>query len=337
MIIAHSPFGSANDEEIKRTSRILEMVLMIASAPERFSRKMLADRFEISERMVTKDLTVIRHGLKLDLCHSSQGYYFSKPPAIPALRFTFPEALSLLNAVQAAQQFSGVASGDLAAAIARLEALFPAEFTPLLRQINTPASVTAQGQHRHQMLMLLNRALLLRRKVEITYETASRGGDVTQRTVRPYAVMPYDRSWQMIAYCEFRQAVVMFKLDRIHQATVLTSGYEIPTTFDLNEYMGNTWGALRVPGGVAEDICLHFDTEAGRWVAEERWHASQEVERLPDGSLIFRVRTVVTDEFVKWVLRYGSQVVVLAPESLREAVRAEHLRAAALYASDGKE
>lgn len=72
-MLPDSPFGTSNDEEIKRTSRILEMVLMIASAPERFSRKMLAERFDISERMVTKDLTVIRHGLKLDLQRSANG------------------------------------------------------------------------------------------------------------------------------------------------------------------------------------------------------------------------------------------------------------------------
>ena len=51
-------------EETKRTSRILEIVQIIATAPRRYLRRHLAHRFEVSERMIQKDLDVIRHGLK---------------------------------------------------------------------------------------------------------------------------------------------------------------------------------------------------------------------------------------------------------------------------------
>lgn len=323
--------GTTNEEELKRTSRILEMVLMIATAPERFSRKALAERFEIGERMITKDLTIIRHGLKLDLQRSQDGYYFGDTPNLPALQYSFPEALALLSAVQAAQQMAVAGNPDLAAAVARLRSLFPAEFAPLLQQVCKPTPVTAHGLHRQQMLMLLNRALLAQSKVNMIYETASRNGDVSERVVRPYAIMPYVRSWQLVAYCERRNAVLMFKLDRIQQASILTDHYQIPESFTLDSYMGGTWGAIRSDGGAAEDVQLHFDAQAGRWVAEEDWHPTQQVDHLENGSMLFRVNIVITPEFVKWVLYYGSQVKVIEPAHLRETVYAEHLRAAHLY------
>ena len=323
--------GVTLDEETKRTARVLQMLLLIASSPERYTRKLLADRFEIGERMVTKDLSIIRHGLRLDLRRSPDGYFFGETPSLPALQYSFAEALALLTAVQAAQQAPGVVGPDLAAAIARLEALFPSEFLPLLRRASAPAQPSEQGHHRRQMLTYLLRALAGLQKVEIVYETASRGGDVRTRVVRPYAVMAYVRSWQLVAYCEWRQAVLMFKVDRIQQARILPVGYAIPEEFSLAGYMGSTWGVLRVEGGREEDVQLLFDVEAGRWVAEEEWHPSQRVEHLEDGRMLFQVRVVVTDELVKWILRYGRQVKVLEPANLAERVRAEHWAAAVQY------
>jgi predicted DNA-binding transcriptional regulator YafY len=322
------------DEEIKRTSRVLQMLLLIASSPERYTRKQLADKFEIGERMVTKDLSILRHGLRLDLRRTPDGYYFAQTPSLPALVYSFSEALALLTAVQTAQQIPGMASPDLAAAVARLEALFPPEFLPLLRRAASGSDQAVASQHSHHrqaMLNLLLRALVNQQKVEIIYETASRGGDVTQRVVRPYALMPYVRSWQLVAYCERRQAVLMFKVDRIQQARITASSYAIPESFNLHDYMGNTWGALRLPGGQEEEVQLLFNAEAGRWVAEEDWHPSQRVEHLEDGRVLFQVRVVITSEFVKWVLRYGSMVKVVEPSHLAETVRQEHRAAAAQY------
>jgi predicted DNA-binding transcriptional regulator YafY len=318
-------------EETKRTSRVLEIVQAIATAPQRYLRRDLAQRFEVSERMIQKDLEVIRHGLKLPLLHSPEGYYFEEVPRLPALQYTFAEALALLLAVQAARQVSGVGSVELAAAVARLEALFPPEFIPLLRQAVGQPVITAQREHRQQMLMLLNRALVEGRKVRMVYETRSRGGKVSERVVRPYHIMPYVRSWQLIAYCERREAVRMFKVDRIREATLLDGRYSVPADFDLDAYMGMGWGLMRGKAKEPVDVVLHFGPEAGRWVAEEYWHPSQQAEGQPDGSMLFKLHVAVTPEFVNWLLYYGSRVEVLEPPGLRERVAEEHREAAEVY------
>jgi len=322
-------------EELKRTSRILEIVLIIASAPRRYGRKYLAERFAISERMITKDLDVIKHGLKLRLERTNEGYYFEETPNLPALQYGFPEALALLTAVQTAQQITGVGSAELAAAVARLEALFPAEFVPLLRQVRKPLPMTAQREHRQQMLSLLNWALLYHNKIRIIYETRSREGAISERVVHPYTIMPYVRSWQLIAYCENRQDVIMFKIDRIHEAMILPeTRYAVSPDFDPEEYMGNRWGIMRVDGAV-EEVVLHFDPEVGRRVSEESWHKSQTTEILPDDSVIFRLHMIITPEFVSWLLYYGSGLEVMAPAWLRERVAEEHRKAAMKYEENG--
>ncbi|HIE12869.1 MAG TPA: WYL domain-containing protein, partial [Desulfotomaculum sp.] len=196
--------GQGRLEETKRVSRILALLQLITASPRRYSRRDLSARFEVSERMIQKDLEVIRHGLRLPLGRTREGYYFEKTPSLSPLQFNFAEALSLLLAIQAARQVSGIGSPELSAALARLETLLPREVVSLLRQAANPPALREQRQHRQQMLMLLNQALIEGRKVRIRYATHSRGGEINDRVVRPYHVMPYVRSWHLIAYCEWR-------------------------------------------------------------------------------------------------------------------------------------
>lgn len=325
-------FGAGQElEELKRTARILEMVQMIAVSPRRYRRKDFADRFEISVRMVGKDIDVIRHALRLPLIPSSQGYYFEEIPHLPAVQYTIPEALAVLLAVQAAQQISGVSSPELAAAVARLESLFPPAFTPLLRRLVTRPPATAQGKHRHQMLILLNRALGEERKVRMIYRSRSSGGKSNERIVHPYHIMPYVRSWMLIAYCEKRDNVLMFKVDRIDEASLLDESYRIDPAFNPDTYMGDTWGALRGESFEPEEVVLIFNADTGSRVIEEDWHPSQQDRTLADGRIEFTLRIGITPEFVSWLMYYGRHVEVIEPESLRVAILEAHTEAIHVY------
>lgn len=103
-------------EETKRISRIVDITHRIAVNPRRYLRRDLAQEFEVSERMIQKDLEIIRHGLRLPLEHTSQGYFFEHPPQLPALCLSFAESLALLLAIRTARQVSGIGSVDLDAA-----------------------------------------------------------------------------------------------------------------------------------------------------------------------------------------------------------------------------
>jgi predicted DNA-binding transcriptional regulator YafY len=320
--------ASGRFEETKRIGRVIEIIRMIALNPARYLRRDLAERFEVSERMIQKDLEIIRHGLRFELLHDPGGYSFERVPSLPALHFTLGEALSLLLAVQAAWQVPGIGSLDLAASVARLKALFPPEFVPLLDRVTCRPRVSARGEHRQEMLSLFNHALAHRCKVRIVYETRSRGGEVGERVINPYHIKLHVRSWHVIAWCGNRQSVRTFKVDRIREASLLDERYTIPKDFNLEDYLGDAWGIMSTDGREPVEVSLIFEPEAGHWVAEEYWHPSQTSEEQPDGSILFRLKIVPTPEFVNWLLYYGSRVKILEPEFLRRQVAEEHAKAA---------
>jgi len=323
--------GQGRDNTIRRTARVLEIIQQIATRPHYWSRRTLADYHEIGERMIQKDLEIIRYRLGLSLQHEDGTYYFERLPQLPVATYSFSEALALLAAARAAQAIPGINSAELAAAIARLESLFPAGMGRLLRDALEKLPRRAVRAHRQEMLTLLHRALAERRQVRIRYVTASRGGEVKERVVEPYHIMPYGRSWHLIAYDHLRQEVLQFKIDRVQEAELLETTYTIPADFDIDTYLGDAWGLMRGAAREPERVVLLFEPEAGRWVAEEIWHKSQISEMLPDGRVLVKFYVGITPEMVNWLLYYGNRVQVLEPEWLREQVVEEHRRAAGIY------
>jgi len=324
------------DNTIRRTARVLEIIQQIAVAPHYWSRRTLARHHEIGERMIQKDLELIRYRLGLSLRHEDGTYYFERLPQLPTTIYTFTEALTLLAASRAAQAIPGINSAELAAAIARLESLFPPEISRLAREATDTLPRRAVKAHRQAMLTLLHRALAERRQVRIAYATGSRAGKSSERVVESYHIMAYGRSWHLIAYDHRRQEVLQFKVDRVQEAEILDTTYAVPPEFDLDAYLGDAWGLMRGAAGPAERVELLFEPEAGRWVAEEHWHKSQQSETLPDGRVRVTFQVGITPEMVSWLLYYGARVQVLTPAWLRERVAEEHRRAAEGYESLGQ-
>lgn len=315
------------DDQIRRTARVLEIIQQIAVAPGHWSRKTLAEHHEIGERMIQKDLTLIRYKLGLNIEHDDGCYSFVRLPHLPTLTYSFNEALALISAIRAAQTVPGINSADLAAAVARLESIFPSELRSVLREATDQLPIQATRAGRHTMLTLLHRALVEQRQVMMRYLTGSRDGEINERMVEPYHIMPYMRSWHLVAYDHRRAAVLDFKLDRILEAQLLDTAYIISADFDIDDYLGDNWGIMRDAGPPAEPVVLLFAPEAGRWVAEERWHKSQQTEALPDGRVRVEYFVSATPEMVRWLMYYGADVWVERPGWLRERLGEGHRRA----------
>ncbi len=166
----------------------------------------------------------------------------------------------------------------------------------------------AERAHRQEMLALLHRAWLERRQINIAYCTGSRAGETSERVVEPYHILPYGRSWQMIAFDHLRCEIRQFKVDRVQSAELLKPGYRIPPDFDVERYLGSGWGMMRGMAGEPERVSLLFEPEAGRWVSEESWHPSQKSETLPDGRVRMEFHCGITPEMEGWLLYYGAGV-----------------------------
>ena len=167
-------------------------------------------------------------------------------------------------------------------------------------------------------------ALLERQRLKLNYH--SRGTDrISTRQVSPQRLIYYRGNWYLAVFCHSRNGLRILALERMSDIVPEATPCHEVGDEELRAHLNASFGIFT--GSPTEQAVLHFSREAARWVAEERWHPEQQSQTLADGSFELRLPYSDQRELLMEILRYGPEVRVIAPQSLREAVR-ERLRLA---------
>lgn len=168
---------------------------------------------------------------------------------------------------------------------------------------------------------IVARAVLEGRVLDVAYHGRERD-QMTQRRIHPRQLWHYRDNWYLVAWCEQAQDLRTFSLDRIQAAQI---GGDAPPADEgaLDAYLASSFGIFTGPPTAW--AVLRFSPRMARWVADEHWHPQQAGQWLGD---CYELHIPYSDprELMMDILKYGPEVEVLAPETLRQAV-AERLRA----------
>lgn len=180
-------------------------------------------------------------------------------------------------------------------------------------------------------LEVLMRAWADRRMVRLRYRAPSR--ELTEREVAPYfiEVARSEPGAYVIGFDRLRGAIRTFKIERVERADLLDESYEVPDDFDPYAFLAQAWGVMD-EGAV--EVHLRFNSLAAARVRESMWHRSQRLFERDDGGCDLWMTIGGTREVLPWVLGWGADVEVLAPQELRADVAAHGARMAALYGAD---
>lgn len=174
-------------------------------------------------------------------------------------------------------------------------------------------------------------ATLAGRRMEIRYLARS-SGQISARQVSPQRLVRYRDNWYLDAWCHLRGALRSFAIDAIEAVQTTDDSAQDISQAELNAYFGASYGIFAGPA--PQRAVLRFAASRARWVAAERWHPAQFGRWLDDGRYELMLPFGDPRELILDILRYGPEVEVLEPASLRADV-ADRLRAAAaLYAGD---
>ena len=178
-----------------------------------------------------------------------------------------------------------------------------------------------------QTYQVLAEAMEGRRIVDMKYYSAGRNV-TTRRKIEPYHLRLVDGAWYCIGFCQERQEVRTFAMDRILSLAITDEEFEIPETFSIEEYLGDSWVIER---GTPRRISIEFDSSQVPYLREKQWHHSQEINTLSDGGFRMTVTTGSLGEIMRWVLSLGSHAKVIEPEDLRQQIAEELDRARRNY------
>lgn len=239
------------------------------------------------------------------------------------VRLVLQEALALLLALKP------LAAGDhpFSDAVRALRAKILGALDPESKRVLGRVERTIQGPGRatSSRISELREGMARCREVRIVYWSAHRAA-TTERVIRPYGMAEHDGEWYVIAHDSARDDVVSFRVDRIRQAELLESEYEVPLDFDVRAWNRDR-DFVPAPGRVVAKV--RFTGDAVRWAREEL--PPKDVRPQPDGSLLADVKVASEVWFLSWFLQFGRGAEVLQPPELREAVRATCRKILAYY------
>jgi predicted DNA-binding transcriptional regulator YafY len=177
-------------------------------------------------------------------------------------------------------------------------------------------------------LPMIHAALADRRTIRVRYYSASRDSEDV-REVDPYHLTFFNGGLYVVGLCHLRRALRIFAVERMRTVALLRSRFDIPADFDAAKYLDGAWGIIR---GDLVHVRVVFARSVAPYIRERLWHPSQRLRDLEDGRLELTLHVADTQEVRRWILGYGAQAEVLAPESLRETLRIEAAAVAAKLA-----
>ncbi len=328
------------DRADSKAQRLLQIEQLLWAHPEGLSRAELARRLGVHRSTITR---------YINAGHLPPGVYededdhgrlkISRDADLTRTAFSLHEVMAihlatrlLASRTDRRNPHAASALRKLGNALRRLDSNISRH---LLRSADAMDSVQRPQDRTYlHVLEVLTEAWATGRKARITHQLPD--GRTYECLLGPYVIEPYavGQTAHVIGWREFADepggALRTLKIERIRAAALTAEPYAIPEDFDPDELLREAWG-IWCDDEPPTTVVLCFQPRVAMRVRESRWHASQQLEPLADGCLLFRVDVDEPLEMVPWIRGWGADVEVLAPADLRLALADEARRLAARY------
>jgi predicted DNA-binding transcriptional regulator YafY len=249
---------------------------------------------------------------------------------LPGLWFTPTEAQALLTLEHLVESLEPALLGAHVKPLkARLAALLSAGDRSV-DEVRKRIRVIPFGARRHQPkhFELIASAVIARQRLDLEYYNRMKD-EATRRQVSPQRLVHYRNNWYLDGWCHLRDDLRSFSLDAIREVSVVPGKVrDVPDT-QLDETLAASYGIFS--GRKVQWATLRFTAERGRYVSLEEWHPKQRARWEKDGRYVLEVPYSSEKELVMDLLKFGPEVEVVAPESLRASVCSLAERTAQVY------
>ncbi|MCL6518206.1 MAG: WYL domain-containing protein [Armatimonadetes bacterium] len=298
-------------------ARLIKTLQLIEKEPWKWNVEALEVEFGVGRATVERDIRILR---QWGTIQRKNGYFALKEMKFLPTSFTPSEALALVLAGNFASEQIGMPQADaIQTALRKVNATLLDQVESSIKKMRKRISVGVNliRECNSEVLNTISRAISSHNPIEIKYY-AAHSGETTKRKVDPYGLTFRFGAWYLIGFCHLRGDIRTFGVDRIRSIHVLKDHFRYPTNFDLEEYLSHGWQLQA--DAEPEKIILRFSPKITRWISGCRFHPHQKITKEPDGSILFEVTVAGVDEIKHWVLSFGDNVEVLAPQSLRASI-----------------
>jgi len=294
------------------------------------------DVLGMSRASVKRDLEYMRSRFNapIDYNRELNGYYFGTPRSgpryeLPGLWFSAAEAYALLSMQALLSELQpGLLEPQVKPLQERLYAILGGE--SIARIIDSRIRIFKPERRQSEPAHFSTIAAALLKRARLWIRHYNRKEDrTTEREISPQRLVHYRDNWYVDAYCHVREDLRSFAVDAIRDVELRDArAKEIPKA-ELDEHLASGYGIFA--GRKVEWATLKFTPEAARWVSAQSWHPKQRARVEKDGSYVLEIPYAEDRELLMELLKFGADVEVLEPGSLRKRVAGTLEQAAGRY------
>jgi len=297
--------------------------------------KLLAEKFEISQKTAQRDIEFMRDriGAPLEYSHADRGYYYTdKGYELPPIWLNENELVAFILAKRLATAIPDRNLKDsLNKFINKLSSRLSDKVGFNLDDIQDKISLKNIEYYTvdESLFRKVVNALFTKRSLAIQYYSPHKD-ERTNRKIIPLHLLDYMGNWHLISFCKLKKGLRNFALSRIEECNYIDEKISLPTDLPpIKTYIRKTFGIFH--GGQNQDVSLKFSPKASRAVKEQIWHKNQKIKELKDGSIILNVPVAYFTEIKREILKYGAEVEVLKPLRLKKEIIEEIKKMKKIY------
>ncbi|MBS3783837.1 MAG: YafY family transcriptional regulator [Anaerolineae bacterium] len=317
-------------------SRLITLIMLLQRKPKQKAAD-LVEQLGVSVRTVHRYIDQLNEmGIPV---YSERGPYggFSlvRGYKMPPLVFTPQEAVAVYLGTSLVEEIWGSLYADAARGVtAKLDNVLPDEQRQEVAWARRTLVVTGMQRTDHTSLgpalEKLRQAARQRRRVTMVYHSRNRP-EPLERDVEPYALVHRWGWWYVIGHCCLRDALRVFRVDRIQELALRRDTYDVPEDFDVHQYLAEAeWFPPRF------EVRMRFSPQAAL-DAQEEGRSWDTMEERPDGSLVVTFGATDLAWAARVALWYGPDVEVLEPVELRQRMKELATAIAARYRESKKD
>ena len=167
-------------------------------------------------------------------------------------------------------------------------------------------------------------------RVRITYRSYRRN-DETTFEIEPYCLKMFRQRWYLLGRNPYFDTLRVYALDRIHALEHASTRFCYPDAFDAGTFFSECFGVTYSPDEEPEEIVVRAFGIKADYLRSLPLHSTQREIGSASSSADFRLRVRPSYEFIHELLSHGSEIKVMSPPWLADAIRNEALRTAENY------
>ncbi|BDD08322.1 transcriptional regulator [Fulvitalea axinellae] len=221
---------------MNRLDRLTSILIQLQSKRLTTARE-IAKRFEVTNRTIYRDIRTLRlAGVPIGE-EEGKGYFIVEGYRLPPVMFTTEEARAMLTTSKILNYHAEDSlKQNYESALLKIKAVLSLNDKYKLDLLDSRIGFQKPWAPTSLYLDSIQHSITESEKLKIRYQ-AREQEQITERIILPYAVYFSGAVWSTIAFCELRQEIREFRLDRIKDLQSQQTHFTPDKTFSLTHYL----------------------------------------------------------------------------------------------------